>query len=157
MVAWREPLGAVYSNAPLRPELALADPARSREHTAVDMGDDFFTSGRPHPMIAPSLRQERLLAEAGDPAVAVVLLDVVLGYGAHPDMAGALAPTIAEARRRAEAAGRHLPVVAHVCGTEADPQRLSEQEAKLHAAGALLAPSNVTAALLAGVIAGGER
>lgn len=156
MVAWRESLGPVYSNAPLRPELALSDPARSREHTAVDLGDDVFTAGRPHPMIDPLIRQERLLAEAADPAVAVVVLDVVLGCGAHPDMAGALAPAIVEARRRAEAAGRYLPVVAHVCGTEADPQQLSAQEEKLRQAGALLAPTNVAAARLASVIAGGE-
>ena len=66
-------------------------PWKSREHTLVDLGDDDFTRGRPHPMIDHRLRNERLLAEAADPQVAVILLDVVLGYGAHPDPAAEMA------------------------------------------------------------------
>ena len=90
---------------------AAADPRRSVGHTVLDLGADEFTVGRPHPMIDGSLRAERLLAEADDPATAVLLLDVILGYGAHPDPAGALVPTLATARARAAAAGRYLPVV----------------------------------------------
>ncbi len=156
LVVWRDTLGPVWANAPLDPALRLLDPRQSREHTAVDLGDDFFTLGRPHPMLDPSARSERLLQEASDPSVAVVVLDVVLGYSAHPDMAGALAPAIAEARRRAEAAGRYLAVVARVCGTAGDPQGLTAQEEKLRAAGALLAPSNAAAAQLAALIASGK-
>ena len=156
LVVWRDALGPVRSNVPLDAALRLSDPRRSEGHTAVDLGDDYFTAGRPHPMIDPATRVERLLAEAADPTVAVVVLDVVLGYGAHPDMAGALAPALLEARRRAEAAGRHLAVVAHVCGTGGDPQGLATQEEKLRAAGALLAGSNAAAARLAALIAGGK-
>jgi hypothetical protein len=104
-------------------------------------------------MIDGSLRAARLLAEADDPETAVLLLDVVLGYGAHGDPAGALAPALAEARARAAAAGRYLPVVASICGTDGDPQGLRRQEAALRAAGALVLPTNAQAARAAAAIA----
>jgi FdrA protein len=100
-------------------------------------------------MIDFGLRGERIVGAADDPATAVILLDVVLGYGAHPDPAGALLPAIAEARRRAAAGGRSLAVVASVCGTPTDPQSLTRQEGTLAAAGVLLAPSNAAAARFA--------
>ena len=152
MIVWKDSLGDTWSNVPLEARLRLPDPQRSQDHAAIDLGDDLFTLGRPHPMIDPSLRQERILAEAGDPSVAVLMLDLVLGYGAHEDMASALVPAILEARARAEAEGRHLSVVAHVCGTEADPQGLAAQEARLRMAGVRLGWSNATAALLAALI-----
>jgi hypothetical protein len=126
-----------------------------RHDRILDLGDDEFTVGRPHPMIDPRLRTEHIAALADDPAVAVLLLDVVLGYGSHLDPAGALAPTIVETRRRAAAAGRHLAVVASVCGTESDPQGLGRQEQILADAGVLLASSNARAARLAAGIAAG--
>ena len=141
--------GPVYSNIPLRPELALPDPAQSREHTVLDLGADEFTVGRPHPMIDLSVRAERILREAADPTTGVILLDVVLGYGAHPDPARVLADAVRAARATAQDAGRDLAVVASVCGTEADPQHLSAQQAQLAAAGVILAPSNAAAARLA--------
>jgi hypothetical protein len=103
-------------------------------------------------MIDPTLRVARLEREAADPDVAVVLLDVVLGYGAHPDPAGALAAAITRAKERAAAEGRYLSVVASVCGTAADPQGLDEQEATLRSAGVILQPSNALAARMAGLI-----
>jgi succinyl-CoA synthetase alpha subunit len=124
-----------------------------RHDRILDLGDDEFTVGRPHPMIDPRLRTEQIAALADEPEVAVLLLDVVLGYGSHLDPAGALAPTIVETRRRAAAAGRHLAVVASVCGTEADPQGLGRQEQILAEAGVLLASSNARAARLAARIA----
>lgn len=142
-------LGPVYSNIPLRPDLALPDPARSREHTVLDLGADEFTVGRPHPMIDLSVRADRIRQEAADPTTGVILLDVVLGYGAHPDPARMLAEAVRAARATAGGAGRDLAVVASVCGTEADPQRLSAQQAQLAAAGVLLADSNAAAARLA--------
>lgn len=111
-------------------------------HLLLDMGDDRFTAGRPHPMIDPALRRQRLLQEAADAETAVILLDMVLGYGAHPDPAGAFRSAIAEA------VGRGVAVVASVTGTEADPQRLSAQEAALRAAGAVVAPTARQAAEL---------
>jgi FdrA protein len=103
-------------------------------------------------MIDMRLRQERLLAEAGDPEVAVILLDVVIGYGAHADPAGALATTIRTARAKAAAAGRDLAVVAHVCGTAQDPQGLERQERTLREAGVVVLPTNAQAARVAAAI-----
>jgi succinyl-CoA synthetase alpha subunit len=146
-------LGPIHSNAPLSPELALAGRAPSREHTVVDYGEEEFTLGRPHPVIDPQLRRERLEQEGNDPEVAVILLDIILGPAIHPDPAGAVAETIAAAKRKAADQGRCLSVVASVCGTEGDPQRLSAQEEILRAAGVAVLPSNAQAARLAARIA----
>ena len=151
MLILRQAVGAVYSNTPLTADWNLPDPAHSRDHTCLDLGAAGFTVGRPHPMIDLSARLARLAVEAADPTVAVLLLDVVLGYGAHPNPAPALAAAILAARTAA--GGRTLPVVAHICGTAADPQGLAAQEQALRAAGVLLAPSNAAAARLATAIA----
>jgi len=126
------------SNAPLRGERRLASVARSEGHTILDLGAEELTLGRPHPMIDARLRCARLLQEAEDPQVAVVLLDVVLGYGAARDPAGDLAGAIGEARALAARDGRELAVLAHVLGTERDPQGLRRQERTLRRAGAVL-------------------
>jgi FdrA protein len=157
LVVWEDLLGPAWSNVPLSLGRRLPDPRRSLEHTALDLGDDSFTAGRPHPMIDPAARQDRLLQEAGDPSVAVILLDVVLGYGSHPDMAGALLPAIREARSRALSQGRDIAFVAHVLGVEEDPQNGPEQEKQLRSAGVILAPTNAEAARTAALIALGER
>jgi succinyl-CoA synthetase alpha subunit len=146
-------LGPIHSNTPLDPRLQLADPLRSEGHTFVDLGSDEFTVGRPHPMIDPTLRNERVRQEAADPETACLLIDVVLGYGANPDPASALVPVLQEIRAVAEAEGRTPPaVVISLCGTEGDPQRLSLQEAALRGAGVLVSTSNAAAALAAGAI-----
>jgi FdrA protein len=136
---------AVYSNVPLNKEYRLANSMVSQAHTIVDLGEDEFTVGRLHPMMDNDLRIRRLQQEADDPEVAVVLLDVVLGYGAHPDPAGELGPVIAEARTRAEEAGRHVEVVAVVVGTDEDPQDFNAQVQQLEAAGAQVETSNEAA------------
>ena len=132
-------LSPLWSNVSL-PGLAavqrLPDPLVSQAHTLLDLGDDAFTVGRLHPMIDHDLRRRRLRQEAADPAVAVLLLDVVLGEGAHPDPAGELAPTLAQVRAAAAAAGRELAVLAVVVGTEDDPQNLALSVERLAAAGA---------------------
>ncbi|HKX19219.1 MAG TPA: acyl-CoA synthetase FdrA, partial [bacterium] len=125
----------------------------SSGHTILDLGDDLFTVGRLHPMLDMTLREARLRQEAADADVAVVLLDVVLGLGVHPDPAGALAPVLAAGRASARAAGRSLHVVASVCGTDDDPQQRARQVARLESAGVLVEESNARAALLAGAIA----
>ncbi len=122
-------------------------------HTVVDLGADEYTVGRPHPMIDPRLRNQHIVDAARHPRVAVILLDVVLGYNAHPDPAGALVPALEDARREAGRAGRQVAVVASVCGTPGDPQDLRRQEATLAAAGVFLAPSNAQAARLAARLA----
>lgn len=123
-----------------------------RHDRILDLGDDEYTVGRPHPMIDPRLRNEHLVAAGSDPSLAIVLLDVVLGYGSHADPAGALAPAIAEAKAAAAADDRELVVVASVCGTDLDPQGLERQERTLADAGVLLEPSNARAADLAAEI-----
>jgi len=143
--------GRVASNIPLRPEWRLADPARSDGHTFVDFGDDAMTEGRAHPMIDPSLRAERFRREAADPETGVLLLDVVLGYGAHPDPAGELAPLV---ERALAARPGGLSVVVALCGAAADPQGLDRQAAVLRAAGALVTRSAAHAARLALAAAG---
>jgi FdrA protein len=124
-------------------------------HRFVDFGGPTYTRGRPHPMIDPALRNGAVRAAGSDAGIGVILVDVVLGWGAHPDPAGELARAVAGAR--AAAGGRALHVVAHVIGTEDDPQRLEEQEAQLRAAGVLVGATNRIAAELARRLAGGTR
>ncbi len=147
---------ATWSNAPVDRKYALPRGAPSREHTAIDLGADEFTVGRPHPMIDFSARVGRLLEEARDPSVAVIVLDVVLGYGAHPDPAGELAPAVREARAIAGTEKRKLIVLGFVCGTDGDPQGLAGQIAKLRDAGMLLAPTSTAAARLAAQVVAGR-
>ncbi len=122
-------------------------------HRVVDFGEDVFTVGRPHPMIDGGVRRDAIRREAADPATAVVLLDVVLGHGTHPDPAGELLPAIDAARVRARAAGHGLVVIASVVGTACDPQGLAAQTARLEASGVIVMPSNAQAARLAGRVA----
>jgi FdrA protein len=122
-------------------------------HHVVDLGDDAFTVGRPHPMIDGTVRRDAIVRQARDPGTAVLLLDVVLGYGAHPDPAGEILPALDAARAAAAAEGRGLAVVASVTGTEADPQCRSAQVAALRGRGVVVMPSNAQAARLAARIA----
>jgi len=140
-----ESVGGIYSNKPKSPELKLEDVFKSKEHTVVDLGEDEFTIGKPHPMIDPSNRAERMSQEGKDDEVAVVLMDMVLGYGSHEDPAGEMLESIREAKEAMAAGGGHLTVVASVCGTEGDPQDLEETESKLKDAGVILLPSNAQA------------
>ncbi len=134
-------LPAVYSNVPLDKQFRLADSLVSQGHTIVDLGEDEFTVGRLHPMMDNALRIRRLEAEASDPQVAVILLDVVLGYGAHPNPASELAPVIVRAKENAIDAGRFLEVVVILSGTDEDPQDLNAQMQQLKEAGALVETS----------------
>jgi succinyl-CoA synthetase alpha subunit len=157
-------LGDIRSNIPLRPELGLPDDATAHGvprlaglgNVIVDLGDDAFTLGRPHPMIDPTVRLDLLAAQAVDPEVSVVLLDVVLGMGAEADPARRLAPAIAAAIDTASAAGRSLSVVVTLCGTTADPQHRESQATALVHAGAEVYLSNAQAATRAAGIAAGR-
>ena len=142
-------LGEIRSNAPAGVSKPLADPFKSVGNTIVDLGDDVFTRGKPHPMIDPTPRNGRVMQEMADPSCGVLLLDVVLGYGSHEDPAGELAAAIAKGR----AASATPPVcIASVCGTDQDPQRFSEQCAKLEAQGVVLCQSNAQAVALAACV-----
>ncbi|HYS31201.1 MAG TPA: FdrA family protein [Streptosporangiaceae bacterium] len=182
MVIAAERLGPVYSNVPLRPEWRLGPRAGSGQdgaarHIMIDFGDDELTAGRPHPMIDQRLRLDRLAAEAADPGTAVIMLDVVLGHGAHPDPAAEIAPAIAAARNaraeraersaraeraeppaqaeRAEPSARAVPsvcdlaVVVSLIGAGSDPQGLTAQASALAEAGAHVFASNAAAARFA--------
>lgn len=152
MRIWHASLGDIWSNGPLTPELRLPDSNQSYRHCALDLGEEEFTVGRPHPMIDNDLRIRRLLHEAADPEVAVIQLDLVLGYGAHPDPASELAPAIRQARAIAAREGRDLLIVGALTGTDGDPQPLSAQARAFEAAGTLLCPSNAAASQLAALI-----
>ena len=115
----------------------------------LDLGDDEYTAGRPHPMIDQRTRLEHLAQASGDPEVGVVLLDVVLGYGAHPDPASELAPAIAEIVASGTA------VVVSLCGTRGDLQGRERQAGMLHEAGASVFLSNAAAARHAASLVGG--
>lgn len=140
MVIAAEALGPIASNIPLEAGWTLPADLRSEGHLMIDFGDDGLTAGRPHPMIDPSLRLERLASELTRPRTAVVLLDVVLGHGAHADPAAALAEVL-------RAAGPGAPsVVVSLCGSDADPQGLHAQARVLAEAGAEVHLSNAAAA-----------
>jgi FdrA protein len=137
--------GPVMSNIPLRPEWRVADLDGGDGHAFFDFGADELTVGRPHPMIDPTLRLRRFALEARDPAVTVILLDVVLGYGAHPDPAGEFVPAIACACAERD----ELTVIVSLCGTANDPQGLERQDRRLRDAGALVTRGAARAARLA--------
>ena len=138
-------LGPIWSNTPLDKKLKV--PAPDGSHVFLDLGEEEYTKGRPHPMIDPEARIEWLREAAGDDQLAVVLLDVVLGYGAHTDPAGQLAPVCAEI------VAKGAKVVAYVLGTDQDPQGYDKQRATLREVGCTVAATNARASLAAAAIA----
>jgi len=164
MVLIEELLGTgISSNIPLRPERAL--PTGTVVHgvprlaglgnVVIDLGDDEFTRGRPHPMIDPTVKLDLLADQAADPDVRVILLDVVLGHCAEEDPSARLAPVIRDGLAGARRAGRPLDVVVSLCGTTGDPQDRERQAGALAAAGACVYVSNAAAARCAAGIAAG--
>jgi FdrA protein len=117
-----------------------------RGHRILDLGADEFTVGRPHPMLDPEARAVRVREAVREGDIGVLLLDVVLGRGAHPDPAGVLAGAVRDARAASARLGRPLLAVASVVGTDADPQPLRDQVERLRAAGVEVLPSNAQAA-----------
>jgi predicted TIM-barrel enzyme len=133
---------AVRSNAPVPNARKHTEPTLAA-HLMLDLGDDAYTRGRPHPMIEPEARTDLIMQALADRQVAVLLLDVVIGYGAHADPAGVVADALARSERNA------VQVIASVTGTEQDPQCYSAQRRTLERAGVTVAPSNAHAAELA--------
>lgn len=125
-------LAPLYSNAPITSNQLLKDPLKSEAHTIIDLGDEFFMVGRLHPMIDNDLRIRRMKQEADDPEVGMILLDIVLGEGSHPDPASELVPVINEIR------DRKIQVVAMVIGTDSDPQNVEAQIDQLKEAGVMV-------------------
>ena len=145
MIIAADRLGPIRSNIPLSPELALGPDLLSSSHLVIDFGDDALTQGRPHPMIDPSLRLERIALEGDDPTCGVLLLDLILGFGSHADPADELGAAITSARIAAAAGGRELPVVVSLIGVENDPQGLTACATTLQACGASVFVSNAQA------------
>ena len=141
MVIASRHIGPVYSNTPLEPSWGLPGPGDG--HVCLDLGEEEYTQGRPHPMIDPEARIELLRQQASDPTVAVVLLDVVIGDGAHPDPGSVLAPVVAELVTEGAA------VVAYVLGTDRDPQGFERQRDVMRQAGCVVADTGARAALAA--------
>ncbi len=127
-------LSPIYSNIPIRPEQGLKNSLESQGHTILDLGEDEFTVGRLHPMMDNDLRLRRMKQEAEDPETGIVLLDVVLGEGSHPDPASEFAPAI-QAHRKAR---KNLDFVALVIGTDQDPQNIDKQINELKKADAIV-------------------
>jgi FdrA protein len=152
LVIWKETVGGVFSNVAADAAWRLEDTTRCHGNCALDLGEEEFTIGRPHPMINNDLRIRRLLQEAADPKVAVIVLDAVLGYGAHPNPAGELGPAVKRARELAAQEGRELLVVASVTGTQGDPQGLDQQVQALQQSGAIICNCNAAVARLAAFI-----
>jgi FdrA protein len=136
----------IFSNAPIDRSIKLVHHEESRGHTLIDMGDEEYTLGRPHPMIDSTLRAHRILSEGQDPHVAVLLLDIVLGYNASPDPVGDLLDSIIEVKNARKEKEEELIVVASICGTEDDPQDLNLQRERLERAGVIVFSSNGKAA-----------
>jgi succinyl-CoA synthetase alpha subunit len=136
---------AVASNVAADPGHRVAAGSEPQGHVIWDLGDDAFTVGVPHPMIEPALRDERVVRCGADPAVAVILADCVLGFGAHADPAGSLAEAVERAMSDAQADGRTLFAVASVTGTGDDPQGYDPQVERLRRAGVYVARSNAAA------------
>lgn len=141
-------IGDVYSNTPLNPEYKLKDSNQCFENTILDLGEDEFTVGRPHPMIDFSLRNEKIIEQAENKNVAVILLDVVLGFGANLAPSAELVPVIKKALKKSP----ELTLVCSVTGTEKDPQNKKKVKSELENAGAMVMDSNAAASEVAGKI-----
>lgn len=149
MFAALEKYPDVYSNIQPDPTYRLKDLNVSQAHTFLDFGDDDFTNGKPHPMIDPTNRIQRLLQEARDPQVGVIAMDFVLGYGSHEDPVGVTLDAIKEAKAIAAREGRHLEILGYVLGTELDTPSLRGQCQMLTDAGVIWASSSTNTGLLA--------
>lgn len=139
----------IYTNVHLNGTQIIHDAKKSKAHTLIDMGDDEFTVGKPHPMIDQSERTKRFLKEIRDPETAVILLDFVLGYGSHLDPVG----DMQDAFREWQNMETYIPIIAHICGTPLDPQDYSKSLELLEAFGIITMPTNAQAAKLAAKIA----
>ena len=145
-------IGQMHSNAPIEQIKKLQDSFKGEMHSIIDLGEEEFTKGRPHPMIDPTIRKFRILEEAKDPEVGVILLDFVLGYGSNPDPVGAVIDELRLAKEIADKEGRYLPVITHVCGTKNDIQGYERSVSKLHSVGCIVMPTNALAVIASALI-----
>ncbi|MBF0360900.1 MAG: acyl-CoA synthetase FdrA [Oligoflexia bacterium] len=145
----------MFSNVPTHKSSKLEDAKISCKNTIVDLGEDEFTMGKPHPMIDYSLRNERLLKEILDPEVAVIMLDYVLGYGAHQDPMSDTISILKRAKDLLAKEKRYISILATVTGTNKDPQNSDLVKEALKAAGVIVTDSNYQMSLIAKKIING--
>lgn len=108
----------------------------------IDLGDDKYTQGKPHPMIDPTVRVQYMEKAMEDKSTSVILFDLVLGYGSHEDMANALAPSIEKLKAQAKLENRNVNFVTTVCGTNKDPQNYENQKRIMEEAGVIVCDTN---------------
>lgn len=144
----------LHSNLSFGKVKRLENRHRSVENSLIDMGDEEFTKGRPHPVMDPSIINDRLLQEGSDPEVAVILFDLLFGHGVHKDPVGAIEDSLKKIRNRCREEDRYISMVASLCGTDLDIQGVSEQAKRLEDLGVILQSGNAKAAILAGMILG---
>lgn len=142
---FKETIGFTYSNAPLNPDFQLKDLWKSQENTIIDLGEDEFTAGRPHPMIDFSLRNKRIIQEAQDPETKVILLDVVLGYGSNMAPDEELVPHFKQAKK----INPNVAIICSITGTNEDPQNRAKVKEALENSGAVVMNTNLEASELA--------
>lgn len=152
LILLNKEFGNIFSNIALDVKYKLKNSFTSTADTLVDLGDDEFTRGRAHPMIDPQLRYHRLINEADDEEVGIVLMDFVLGYGSNSDPAGSILEAIKIAKEKFARRNQYLSIICTICGTETDPQGFSQQKNKLEQAGVICMPSNLQAVKLAAAI-----
>lgn len=140
---------SLFTNVKLKGTKLIENPKLSKEHTLIDMGADEFTIGKPHPMIDQTERTQRFLEELEDPQTAVIILDFVLGYGAHPNPV----EDMREAFSKWRSIEQRIPIVTHICGTDLDPQDYDNSVQMLEEMGIYAMPTNAQAAKLASLIA----
>ena len=147
-------LDAIHANVSFGGSILLDSAKKSVKHSLIDLGDEEFTLGKPHPVVEPSILNERLVAEALNPETAVLLFDLLLGYGAHKDPVEAISPALETIRHKLAEEKRNVVMVASITGTERDPQNYTEQCRRLAELGVTVLPSNAQASIYAGLIAG---
>lgn len=149
----QEMISDLYSNINFGHVTMMENRHVSTKNCLVDMGDEEFTVGKPHPVMDPSILNDRLVQEGSDPDTVILLFDLLLGYGVHEDPAGTIADSLRQIREKTEAEGRHICMIASICGTDLDPQDYQKQKMTLEDLGVIVLESNGRAALLSGLIA----
>lgn len=147
-------LPQLHSNISFGGAILLEDPKKSVGNSLIDMGDEVFTRGKPHPVIDPSVMIERLDVDGADAETAVILFDLLLGHGCNEDPVGVVIESIRRIREMSEKTGKYKCIVCDLCGTDKDPQDYSDQKSRLEALGVHVFHSNSQAAIFAGMVAG---
>lgn len=146
LILWNKKGKDLYSNVAIDKKLMLSDPFVSYKNSIIDIGDEAFTKGRAHVAIDPTARVNRFIKEARDKETAIIYLDFLLGYALHSDPATVMAEAIIKEKENAKKEGRHLLVIATICGSDMDPQDFEKQAKILKDAGVILLDTNLIAA-----------